>query len=128
MFDRHTTVIIFNMLTKLLNVLYVNWHAKLIDMSLDNEKMMTNCFGGLITLIIACTKNNVLRIWCSPHHIDIVVKSATKDINAGMWVKFAYMFSVLLRVQNNLIINMGVKCLKKTNRWVHLGRLFNFLK
>jgi hypothetical protein len=31
-----------------------------------------------------------------------------------------------LRAQNNLIIEMNVKCLKKTNRWAHLGRLLNF--
>jgi hypothetical protein len=35
---------------------------------------------------------------------------------------------VYLHTQDNLIINMNVKCPKKTNRWVHLGRLLNFYK
>ena len=36
------------------------------------------------------------------------------------------MLSIHLRSQNNLIIKMGVKCPKKTNRWVHWGRVLNF--
>jgi uncharacterized membrane protein len=40
----------------------------------------------------------------------------------------AYMFSVYLRAQDNLIIAMNVKCPKKTNRCTHLGRLLNFYK
>jgi hypothetical protein len=35
---------------------------------------------------------------------------------------------VYLRAQDNLIINMNVKCPKKTNQWVHLDRLLNFYK
>jgi hypothetical protein len=31
-----------------------------------------------------------------------------------------------LRAQDNLIIEMNVKCPKKTNRWAHFGRLLNF--
>jgi hypothetical protein len=97
MFDRHTTVIIFNMLTKFLDALYVNWRAKLISMSSNGERTMTGHLGGLVTLIVACAENNVLCIWCSSHQIDIVFKSAIEDINVDMWVKFAYMFLVLLR-------------------------------
>ena len=36
--------------------------------------------------------------------------------------------SIHLRSQNNLIIKMGVKCPKKTNRWVHFSRFLNFCK
>jgi hypothetical protein len=107
MFDQHIAVIIFNMLTKFLDTLYANWRAKLIGMSLNSETTMISHLGGLVTLIVACAENNVLCIWCPLHQIDIVVKSATEDINVIMWVKFTYMFSVLLRAQNNFIINMG---------------------
>jgi hypothetical protein len=96
-------------------------------MSSDDERTMIGRLGVLVTLIVACADNNVLRIWCSSHQIDIVVKSTAEDINTGMWVKFAYMFSVLLRAEQ-LHHQHGVKCPKKRNRWVHLGRLLNFLK
>jgi hypothetical protein len=70
----------------------------------------------------------VLRVWCVPHQIDIIVKSSVEGINGGAYVKDIYSFSVHLRLQHNLIIQMGVKCPKKTNRWVHLGRVLNFYK
>jgi hypothetical protein len=60
-------VIIFNMLTKFLDALYANWRAKLIGMSSDGERMMIGRLGGLVTLIVVCIENNVLRIWCPLH-------------------------------------------------------------
>jgi hypothetical protein len=36
--------------------------------------------------------------------------------------------SVYLRSHANLITRMNVKCPKKTNRWVSLGMLLNFLE
>jgi hypothetical protein len=32
-------------------------------------------------VIIACVENEVLRIWCALHHIDIVVKAIAKGID-----------------------------------------------
>ncbi|KAH8963535.1 hypothetical protein BDL97_04G017200 [Sphagnum fallax] len=51
---------------------------------------------------------------CHAGLIDIIIKSSTEGINSGAY--------------HNLIIQMGVKCPKKTNRWVHLGRVLNFYK
>jgi hypothetical protein len=70
----------------------------------------------------------VLRVWCASHQIDIIVKSSAVGINGGAYVKDVYSFSVHLRSQHNLIIQMGVKCPKKMNRWVHLSRILNFYK
>jgi hypothetical protein len=67
-------------------------------------------------------------VWCTPHQIDIIVKSSTEGIDGDAYVKDVYSFSVHLWSQHNLIIQMGVKCPKKTNRWVHLGRVLNFYK
>ncbi|RHY71912.1 hypothetical protein DYB30_013493 [Aphanomyces astaci] len=35
--------------------------------------------------------------------------------------------SVYLRAQSNLILSMGVTCLKKTNRWLHLDMVVDFI-
>jgi hypothetical protein len=78
--------------------------------------------------IFARAENDVLRIWCAPHQIDIVVKAAAEGIKDGIYVKQAYTFSVYLRAQDILIIEMNVKCPKKTNKWVHIGRLLLFYK
>jgi hypothetical protein len=70
----------------------------------------------------------VLRIWCAPHQIDTVVKAAAEGIQDGIYVKQAYTFSVYLRAHDILIIEMNVKCPKKTIKWVHLGRLLLLYK
>jgi hypothetical protein len=67
MFDRHTADNIFNMLVKFLDALYGKWRAKLIGMSSDGENMMTGRHTGLVTRMIACAENPVLRIWCALH-------------------------------------------------------------
>ena len=77
---------------------------------------MTGHHAGVVTLIARCTEFNVLRVWCAPHQIDIIVKSAAESINGGAYIKEVYSLSVHLRSQNDLITKMGVKCLKKTNR------------
>jgi hypothetical protein len=127
-FDRHTTGNIFNMLVKFLDTLYGKWRAKLIGMSSDGENTMTGRHTGLVTRMIACAENPVLRIWCALHQIDLVVKSAVEELAGGEFHKFTWSFSIFLRAQANLITSMAVKCPKKTNRWMHLGCLLKFFK
>ena len=128
MFDRHTALIIFDMIVKFLDALYAPWRSKLISVSSDGENTMTGRHSGLVTRLCAAAEHDVLRIWCPPHQIDLVAKRAAERVTNGEWVHFAYTFSVFLRAQNSLITAMNVKCPKKTNRWVHLGRLLTFYK
>ncbi len=123
MFDRHTVRNIFNMLVKFLDALYGKWCAKLIGMSSNDENMMTGRHTGLVTRMIACAKNPVLRIWCALHQIDLVVKSVAEELADYEWMKFAWSFLIFLRALANLITSMVVKCPKKMNHWTHLGRL-----
>jgi hypothetical protein len=62
MFDHHTTNNIFNMLVKFLDTLYDKLRAKLIGMSSVGENTMTGRHTGLVTRMIACAENPVLRI------------------------------------------------------------------
>jgi hypothetical protein len=117
---------IFNLITKFMDALYSKWRSKLIGVLTDGENIMTGCHAGVVTRLVVCVDNNVLRIWCTPHQINIVVKAVVKAIDNGVWVKQVYTFSVFLRVRDNLIIEMNVKCPKKTNRWAHISRLLNF--
>ncbi|KAI2495067.1 hypothetical protein MHU86_19462 [Fragilaria crotonensis] len=129
MFDRHTALIIFDMIVKFLDALYAPWRSKLISVSSDGENTMTGRHSGLVTRLCSAAEHDVLRIWCPPHQIDLVAKRAAERVTNGAWVHFAYTFSVFLRAQNSLITAMNVvKCPKKTNRWVHLGRLLTFYK
>jgi hypothetical protein len=128
MFKRYFAVNIFNLIAKFMDTLYIKWCAKLIGVSTDGDNTMMGRHAGVITCLVDCTDNDVMRIWCAPHQINIVVKVAAEGIDNDIWVKLAYMFSVYLRMQDNLIIAMNVKCPKKTNRWAHLGHLLNFYK
>ncbi|CAK9214612.1 unnamed protein product [Sphagnum troendelagicum] len=51
-------------------------------MSSDNENTMIGRHTGLVTRMIACAKNPVLRIWCALHQIDLVVKSAADQVGS----------------------------------------------
>ncbi|RQM29957.1 hypothetical protein B5M09_013872, partial [Aphanomyces astaci] len=84
MFDRHTAENMFNMIVKLLDALFPK--------------------------LVAAAEYNVMRVWCAPHQIDIIAKECADRIDGGTWIKFAYSYTVYLRAQFNLIIEMGVKC------------------
>jgi len=127
-FERHTSENLYDMIVKFLDALYPMWRRKLLSMSSDGENVMTGRHSGVVTRIAACAENKVLRVWCAPHQIDIVVKSTAEGIAGGEWVQKVYSLSVFLRAQSNLIVGMGVKCPKKTNRWAHLGRVLTFYK
>jgi hypothetical protein len=99
MFERHSVINIFNLIAKFMDALYIKWHAKLIGVSTDGKNTMTGCHARVVTCLVDCSNNDVLRIWCTLHQIDIVVKVAAKGIDNGIWVKQAYMFSVYLRAR-----------------------------
>jgi hypothetical protein len=128
MFDHHTAGNIFNMLVKFLNALYGKWRTKLIGMSSGGKNTMIGRHTDLVTRMIACTENPVLRIWCALHQIDLVVKSTVEELADGKWIMFASSFPIFLRAQANLITSMAVKCPKKTDHWTHLRRLLQFFK
>jgi hypothetical protein len=65
----------------------------------------------------------MLRIWCPAHQLDLVVKRVTRDLDGGDFYKIARAFSVYLRMQHNLIADMGSKCPKDTSRWLQFGNM-----
>jgi hypothetical protein len=127
-FDRHTAENTFNMLEKFLDAMSNLWRVKLISVATDGEPTMTGRHHGLVTRLAQAAEHKLLRIWCPPHQMDVVVRKGAELLYDGQWIKFAWTFSVHLRKQDNLITEMNAKCPKKTNRWTHLGRLLDFVK
>jgi len=111
----------------MLDTLCLDWRSKLISISFDGENTMTGRHGGVVTLLEKECNNPVLRIWCVPHQLDIVVKNATQDVLDQAFYKVAHAYFVHLRVQQNLITDMGSKCLKDTTRWVAFGSILHWL-
>jgi hypothetical protein len=78
MFKRHIVDNIFNLIARFLDVLNdatTIWRAKLVSMSVDGENTMTKCHCGIVTHLEQGVKFLVLRIWCMPHQIDIIIKN-----------------------------------------------------
>ncbi|CAK9879851.1 unnamed protein product [Sphagnum jensenii] len=79
MFEQHTAKNIFNLIAHFLDALRsatTIWHAKFMSMSTEGENRMIGCHHGVVTRFEQTVKFPVLRIWCVPHHIDIVIKNA----------------------------------------------------
>ena len=126
-FERHTAQNYVKLIKILLNTVSPSWREKVISISLDGENTMTGRHTGVVTLLENECSNPVLRIWCVPHQLDIVVKNATHGVLDEAFYKVAHAFSVHLRAQQILITEMGSKCPKDTTRWVAFGSILRWL-
>jgi hypothetical protein len=128
MFVRHTAFNIFELAVKALDALFLNWRSKLLNISSDGKNTMIGRYAGFVTRMANEAANPVLRIWCPPHQIDLVLKAAAEAVADGTWIEVIYSYSIFLCQQQNVITEMNAKCPKKTNRWMHLGRVLKFYK
>jgi hypothetical protein len=79
MFKQHIAKNIFHLIVRFLDVLSgvtMIWRVKLVSMLIDNENTMTGFHRGVMTRLKQATEFPVLRIWCVPHQINIVIKNA----------------------------------------------------
>jgi hypothetical protein len=130
MFERHTAENIFNLIVRFLDALNgatMIWRGKFMSVSTDGENRMIGCHRGVVTRLEQAAEFPVLRIWCVPHQIDIIVKNATALPQDGQWIEVVYKWCVHLRRQKKLIMDMNDEmCPKKTNRWAHLDNTLKF--
>jgi hypothetical protein len=126
-FDRHTSVNIVTLISKLLGTLFVSWRDKLSSVSSDGENTMTGRHSGVQTLLSQQATNSILRIVCVPHQCDLFIKKVTKEMDDESFYKTAHAFSVHLRAQANLITEMKSKCPKDKTRWLAFGMLLNWM-
>jgi hypothetical protein len=118
-YDRHSAVNIYKMICKLLDQFCNSWRHKLLSVNTDGENTMIRWKGGFVTLMDKESANEVLRVWCPAHQMDLVIQDATIMINDGTFTKTTHSFTVHLRQQANLQLVMGSKFPKDTNRWAH---------
>ncbi|CAK9275601.1 unnamed protein product [Sphagnum jensenii] len=86
-FDHHTALNTFNMLVKFLDALYGLWRCKLINVGTDGERTMVGSLNGLMTCMAREAEHHVLRIWCPPHQMDVIVKDNAEMLYDGEWSK-----------------------------------------
>ncbi len=126
-YDRHTSKNIAAMICHILDALYARWRSKIIAFSTDGENTMTGRHVGVVTRIDHECETKLMRIWCVPHQINLVVKDVSHSLNDELFYKTAHDFSVHLRRQQNLQLEMGSTCPKDTNWWVHLERMLSWM-
>jgi len=101
-YDRHTTENIATMICCILDVLYAHWRSKIIAFSTDGDNMMTRRHAGVIIRIDHEYETKLMRIWCAPHQIDLVMKDVTHSLDDKLFYKTAHDFNVHMRRQQNL--------------------------
>lgn len=78
-FDVLTAVSIVHLICVILDAIAPTWSQMLLSARTDGENTMTGHLGGAATLLEREAENEVLRIWFPSHHVDLVIKDATKD-------------------------------------------------
>jgi hypothetical protein len=126
-YNHHTTKNIAAMICRILDALYAHWQSKIIAFNTNGKNMMTGRHAGVVTLIDHESKTKLMRIWCALHQIDLVMKDVSYSLDDGLFYKIAHDFSVHLRCQQNLQLEMGSTCPKDTNRWVHLEHMLSWM-
>lgn len=109
--DRKTAENLFGMAKKALDAIITEWRKKLIGISTDGENAMTGRLGGLVTLFQrAVDGNDLFRIWCVLHQLDLVVQKAYKKLHDDDFIQELTACVSHLRRQQNLISAMGSTC------------------
>ncbi|KAI9920521.1 hypothetical protein PsorP6_015441 [Peronosclerospora sorghi] len=132
------------------------WQDKIITITTDGEKTNTGWRNGVVARLNRMATYQLKRVWCAPHQGDIVIRAATNEMDNGAFYKTAHAFSVHLRQQQNLILemqvqyptadnvflsgsylssymsqslnlDMQVQCPRDTNRWMYFERILSFM-
>jgi hypothetical protein len=72
-FDRHTALNTAAwMYTIMEDIIFSEWHTKLIGVSTDGENTLTSYHGGVVRLLQRQATNNIVRVWrpiCQGHSV-----------------------------------------------------------
>ncbi|KAI2512514.1 hypothetical protein MHU86_1967 [Fragilaria crotonensis] len=84
MFDRHTGEVMFDMVTKFLNVLCPDWKIRLIGVASDGAHDMTGGgVAGVVTRLASAMHANscpLTRIWCGAHQLHLVMEFIMSNV------------------------------------------------
>jgi hypothetical protein len=110
--DRHTGMVMFNELSRLLDALCENWRDKVLFISADGDRSMDGSMRGVATRMENISKPVSLRIWCGDHQVDLFVQGVFKYFDSGSFYKELMDVVSYLRRRKNLIEKMKRKCPK----------------
>jgi len=82
-FERHTAQNYVKLIKILLNTVSRSWREKVISINSNGENTMTSQHASVVTSLENECSNPVLRIWCIPHQLDIIVRMP----HMGCWTR-----------------------------------------
>ncbi|CAK9858539.1 unnamed protein product [Sphagnum jensenii] len=126
-FERHFANNITKTMVKLLTSLYDRWRNKLLGITTDGEPTMTERISSVVTQLVQQATHPTYKIWCPLHQLDLDMKSGMNNIQDGQFYKYAHAFSVYLRAQQILIVEMDTTCPRDTNRWTHVTAMLSWM-
>ncbi|KAI9910763.1 hypothetical protein PsorP6_010467 [Peronosclerospora sorghi] len=126
-FDQHTAEKTVNLITTLLETVCAPWQDKFIAITTDGENTNNGWRNGVVARLNRMATHQLMRVWCAPHQGDIVIRAATNKMDNGAFYKTAHAFSVHLRQQQNIILEMKAQCPRDTNRWMYFERILSFM-
>jgi hypothetical protein len=128
MFERHTGLNMYRLVTKFLDIVCPSWRNKLLGLAADGASVMTGEFKGVITRLEKDIPHKVYRIWCGLHQLDLVMKHGFEGIMEGTFVTMLSKFVSQCREQLKMQAIMECVCPNLTTRWVVMGKAHHSFK
>ncbi|KAI9920233.1 hypothetical protein PsorP6_015858 [Peronosclerospora sorghi] len=94
-FDRHTAENTVKLITTLLETVCAPWQDKIIAITTDGENTNTGWRNDVVARLNRMETHQLMRVWCSPHQGDIVIRAATNEMDNGAFYKTAHAFSCI---------------------------------
>ncbi|KAI9920819.1 hypothetical protein PsorP6_000494 [Peronosclerospora sorghi] len=126
-FDRHTAENTVKLITTLLETVCAPWQDNIISITTDSENTNTGWRNGVVARLNWMATHQLMRVWCAPRQRDIVICAATNEKDNGAFYKTAHAFSVHMRQQQNLILEIQVQFPRDTNIWMYFERILSFM-
>ena len=73
MYESHTGYNMFDLTTKILDVLCPNWKDEVIGVTTNGASNMTGYHVGMVSQIQQVAKPGFYYIWCAAHQLDLIV-------------------------------------------------------
>ncbi len=112
MFDRHTDEVMFDMVSKFLIMLYLDWMIRLIGLASNGAHNMTSRIASVaIRLDVAMHDDCPLTwIWCGAHQLDFVMEHIMNDVFKECFFIIMTGFIIHITCQQKLIADMNTTC------------------
>ena len=128
MFERHTGLNMFNIISEFFDGLNVDWKTKLIGISSDGSSNNTGSHSGVVTRLHQLCLPGCYRVWCAAHQMDLVVQKVFVKLINDTFVTKIMAITGHLRRQQNLITEMESKCPRFIDtRWLSMQKLLDWL-